>query len=329
MQKTKSGFTIVELLIVIVIIGILAAITIVAYNGIQDRARISSVSSGLSQSAKKLKLYQVDNPDTYPAAAGTSGIDNLAAVGITNSSDVTYQYSSSANTYCLTATNGTTSYKISSTSATPTAGGCAGHSQGGVAAITNLVPNPSLEANTTGWSYRWYGTAGGAGNNTRPTTGGLYGSAYLRKTWTAAGAAADNGFNNTSGVGQVTVTAGANYLVSGSMRTNRSDYSARIGVSWYDTNGTQVGTTTWYNGTTLSANTWQRISQSVTAPTGATSLIVMFSNGNSLAWAIGDTLDFDGAMVNNSANANYADGNTTDWAWNGTINNSTSTGPPQ
>jgi prepilin-type N-terminal cleavage/methylation domain-containing protein len=45
MLKTKSGFTIVELLIVIVVIGILAAITIVAYNGIQDRANDTSVKS--------------------------------------------------------------------------------------------------------------------------------------------------------------------------------------------------------------------------------------------------------------------------------------------
>lgn len=36
--KKSHGFTIVELLIVIVVIGILAAITIVAYNGIQTRA---------------------------------------------------------------------------------------------------------------------------------------------------------------------------------------------------------------------------------------------------------------------------------------------------
>jgi prepilin-type N-terminal cleavage/methylation domain-containing protein len=42
-NKQQSGFTIVELLIVIVVIAILAAITVVAYNGIQDRARNSSI----------------------------------------------------------------------------------------------------------------------------------------------------------------------------------------------------------------------------------------------------------------------------------------------
>lgn len=43
----QRGFTIVELLIVIVVIGILAAITIVAYSGIQDRARQTKITSDL------------------------------------------------------------------------------------------------------------------------------------------------------------------------------------------------------------------------------------------------------------------------------------------
>ena len=52
------GFTIVELLIVIVVIGILAAISIVAYNGIQERAYIARVDTAVAQYAKIIKAYE-------------------------------------------------------------------------------------------------------------------------------------------------------------------------------------------------------------------------------------------------------------------------------
>lgn len=60
MINKKSAFTIVELLIVIVVIGILAAISIVAYNGIQNRANDTTVKADLQKLSKILELYKAD-----------------------------------------------------------------------------------------------------------------------------------------------------------------------------------------------------------------------------------------------------------------------------
>lgn len=84
MNKTTSGFTIVELLIVIVVIAILAAISIVAYNGIQARAYDSIVQSDLANVAKQVELYRVSSEtNAYPQSYHTA----LAGVGIRISKD--------------------------------------------------------------------------------------------------------------------------------------------------------------------------------------------------------------------------------------------------
>lgn len=60
LNTPQQGFTIVELLIVVVVIAILAAITIVAYNGIQTRAKAAVISSSLKSIEKALKSTVMD-----------------------------------------------------------------------------------------------------------------------------------------------------------------------------------------------------------------------------------------------------------------------------
>ncbi len=59
------GFTVVELLLVIVVIAILAAIVIVAYNGIQEKGKNAKRESDLSSLQKVIETYKIQNSQ-YP-----------------------------------------------------------------------------------------------------------------------------------------------------------------------------------------------------------------------------------------------------------------------
>lgn len=89
MDKTQSrtlGFTIVELLVVIVVIGLLAAITIVSYTGVSQRARVASLQSDLINAASQLKLFQVDNGN-FPATTDCGQDDSATNKCLKNSPD--------------------------------------------------------------------------------------------------------------------------------------------------------------------------------------------------------------------------------------------------
>ncbi|MNQ19625.1 Type II secretion system protein G precursor [compost metagenome] len=77
-KRRPTGFTIVELLIVIVIIGILAAITVVAYNGIQQRAQNTKISSDLATFSKAIQAARTNSSEQalrfITNSTGTAGV---------------------------------------------------------------------------------------------------------------------------------------------------------------------------------------------------------------------------------------------------------------
>ena len=69
----KHGFTIIELLVVMAVIGILATIMIVSYSGIQQRSRDSQRDSDVTQIKMALEKYHADKSE-YP---GVCSGDNM------------------------------------------------------------------------------------------------------------------------------------------------------------------------------------------------------------------------------------------------------------
>lgn len=119
-QCESKGFTIVELLVVIVVIGILAAITIVSYTGISQKAKVASLQSDLDNASKQIKLFQVTEPSgNYPIAnvcPSPSATEICLKASGTNSYTYTVSNGTTPKTFSLVATNDTTRYRITNDS---------------------------------------------------------------------------------------------------------------------------------------------------------------------------------------------------------------------
>ena len=125
MGMTKQhghGFTIVELLIVIVVIGIIAAIVTLTFNGVQERARLTVARTEINSFDKSVQVFRVDfdrNPsqlNDFSTVLRDSGMYDS-----TRTQDKSYAICANASGYAIVAwaplvgtyKNGDTLYLVS------------------------------------------------------------------------------------------------------------------------------------------------------------------------------------------------------------------------
>ncbi|HZJ34844.1 MAG TPA: prepilin-type N-terminal cleavage/methylation domain-containing protein [Candidatus Angelobacter sp.] len=169
----SKGFTIVELLVVIVVIGVLAALTIVSYTGISQRATEASLKSDLTNASQQLKMYQVTN-SAYPTSLDVNNCLVPASENMclkpspgNSYSSYTVNNSSALQTFSLDATNDTTVYRITNNStpvavaATPITAIAA--ISGATTAIGNTLTAGALTPSGATVTYQWQSatTSGG------------------------------------------------------------------------------------------------------------------------------------------------------------------------
>ena len=198
-EKSESkGFTIVELLVVIVVIAILAAITIVSYTGISNKAVASSIQSDLDNASKALKLFQVDNM-AYPATISTNCSTNpttttpptnlcLKISSANNYVGYSANNSSTIQSFLLIAGNGTTNYQVTNTtSPTLLAQLQPGVTPGAVLELRASKANSGLtQGINSPLTTTWTDTSGNNNNGTLTNFGGTTASG-----WAGAGTTGD------------------------------------------------------------------------------------------------------------------------------------------
>ncbi len=289
-RSKQPGFTIVELLIVIVVIGILAAITIVAYNGITARANIASAQSAADQAGKKIAIYTTTNSDQVPP--------DLATAGLVNSSSTSYQYTPNATvnpqTYCLTATTNGVSMNIA-TGGTPTAGPCPGHTGTAPKTLADgsscpagyiVVPGSSLYG-TKAFCVMKYDAKNDGSGNAVSTAAGLPWVSISQNSAISTAAAACSGCHLITEAEWLTIaqnvasvasnwsggSVGSGYLYSGhndnapgnTLAADTNDANGYAGET--NTGGNQRRTLTLTNGNViwdLAGNVWQWTSGTTT-----------------------------------------------------------------
>ena len=151
--KDKQGFTIVELLIVIVVIAILAAIGIVAYSGIQNRASDAAVQSDVRSLVMKVLEHHAIHGE-YPHGTASSVFPG----GITLAANKQAYMQASANLYyCVIPTGANARFSIAARSKSGKViayyDGEYKDYTGTYSASTNICPNTGIPTTEAGYEF--------------------------------------------------------------------------------------------------------------------------------------------------------------------------------
>ncbi|MFZ3009551.1 MAG: type II secretion system protein [Candidatus Microsaccharimonas sp.] len=345
MSTGRRGFTIVELLIVIVVIAVLAAILVVGYGAVQNNAHDASVKSDLQNIDDAFKQYALDNEGVFPDTAAelttlglklnqnsyyTANKANLyVCVNATSTEYAVVAMSLSGNRFMVKSESGISDYTASVTWNATTAnwsttctGADASYVPGsgnltgmqytswlawtGEPSITNFLENPSVTSNITGW----------VSSNTSDLP---ISRVQVSGQWVISGTR-----NNTNAAAfrttdmPITVVNGNTYTVSATVTTSVAQ-NIRI-----DVRRNLTSTAIFSQTVMVSANTPTRISTTGVVDSSQINIGFYLATGNS-----GSVITIDNTMFTEGSTVyDYADGSTQGWAWNGTANNSSSIGPP-
>lgn len=200
----RSGFTIVELLVVIVIIGILAVITIVGYVGVTQKATVATLQSDLTSASNSLSVFAANSPNNdYPTAVNCVSPSSteicLQFSGSNSFSNYTVSNATNPKTFSLDISNGTTVYRVTNdTSPTvvivmPITAIAA--TTGVTTSVGSVLTAGALTPGAATATYQWQNatTAGGTYTNISGATASTYTLAisdvgkYLKVIATATG----------------------------------------------------------------------------------------------------------------------------------------------
>lgn len=266
-KQKHSGFTIVELLIVVVVIAILAAITIVSYNGIVNRAITASLDSDLSNARDAVLLYQVDNGDNYPTSL--SAVNSGAGVKLSNGniSGYVYDNTTSPKTFAVTVLNGTKTPRSINQNGTLSDGAALG-------TVGNIgyCPESSFVKPLNG--YYCDGVVGNRATQNNPVIKQLASASGVPANAPTYYVGVQQNRDNSIG-DSFTVTTGETYCFSGYAATTSSTVTHTVGLTL---NGASMDTS-WVGTNSLSpSTTWQKINGCITIPAGYTTAQVWTQN---------------------------------------------------